>query len=145
MACRGNLDSLQPQGPPLVTRDEYLSAIALSAADGTLTAYTAHREGRIDAWDPVTGTRLDSNAGPPADRWVNVLAAGEMYGRQVLAAGGEGVIRLWSPSHERTVAEMHIETTPQDLLLTSDGYVCIATVMGEVTLHVPDWSSGGTG
>jgi len=89
--------------------------------------------------------RPDSNAGPPADRWVNVLAAGKMYGRQVLAAGGNGVIRLWSPSEERTVAEMHIETTPQDLLLTSDGYVCIATVMGVVALHVPDWSSGGTG
>jgi hypothetical protein len=75
------------------------------------------------------------------DDSVRVLTAGEMHRRQVLVAGGDRTIRLWSVTGNRQVAEIQIGMTPQDVQLTPDGYLCIATVMGIAALHVPDWTA----
>src|SRR5262249_37002373 len=138
-----DLDTMAPLGPPLTGDDELLAAAALRAVNGMLTAYIGYDEGTIRTWDPVTGAPAPEPPVPPLDGRVHVLTAGEMHGRQVLVAGSDRTIRLWSVTGNRQVAEIQIGMTPQDVQLTPDGYLCIATVMGIAVLHVPDWGSAG--
>jgi WD40 repeat protein len=132
-----DLDTLAPLGPPLTIEDEVLTAATVQAVDGVLTAYTGHRDGMIRAWDPITGVSRAGSA-PALDHTIYVLHTGQMHGQQVLMAADERTIRLWSIADNVEIAEIQLGLSPQDIQVTDDGYLCISTVMGIATLHIPD-------
>jgi WD40 repeat protein len=138
-----DLDALQPLGPALPGDEGAVRAVALSSGDGGLTAFTGDSDGIVRAWDPVTGASLRT-AVPRLERDVSVLFSGEVHGRPVLAIGGDsGTVLLWCRETEQVLVDLQLATNPQDLLLTPEGYLCVATAMGVVALHVAEWAAGG--
>lgn len=134
-----DLDTLDPLGSPLTGHLGSVNAVAMSAADCRLTAFTGDNDGVVRVWDVATVTELDY-AIPQMQKRVNTLTAGELYGRPVLVIGcGDGTIRLWCRTTKQAVAELQLNSTPQDVAIHPDGDLCVATSMGIVTVHVRDW------
>lgn len=135
-----DLQAFEPIGASLSGHDRAVDAVALQADGDTLTAFTGDRDGIVRAWDALSGRQFGS-VFPKVSRAVSVLAQGDLHGQPVLVIGGaDGTIRVWSLKTEKTVAYAHLAVAPEDLILRSDGDICIATNMGVVVLNVGDWT-----
>lgn len=134
-----DLNTLEPLGPSLTGHLDSVNAVAMSAADGRLTAFTGDDDGVVRVWDVATVTELGYPI-PQMQKRVSALAAGELHGRPILIIGsGDGTIRLWCRTTKEVVAELQLNSTPQDVAIHPDGDLCVATSMGIVTVHVRDW------
>ncbi|MGB6161953.1 MAG: caspase family protein [Pseudonocardiaceae bacterium] len=131
-----NLRTFEPVCAPLTGHKGEVNAVVFGGFDGRVIAFTGDDGGTIRAWDPLTSAQLDLPI-PKAQDWVTTLTYGELRGNPALAIGAaDGTVRIWCGATQQTIVEVQLHATPQDMVIHPDGYLCIGTKMGVVTLRI---------
>jgi WD40 repeat protein len=130
-----NLRTFELACAPLTGHTGDVNAVAFGEFDDRVIAFTGDDRGTVHAWDPLTGDQLDLPI-PEAADWVTTLAYGDLQDTSALAIGAaDGTVRIWCGATQQTIAEVQLHTTPHDMVIHPDGYLCIGTEMGVVALR----------
>jgi WD40 repeat protein len=129
-------------GDPLTEHELGAKAVSLGQLDDRDIVVTGDGAGHVRAWDLMTRELLSLDIPPHSDAIAQLRMRILNNVSFLVVADTSGRMHVWNLSAHTRIMEINAESSVQDMALTDDAELCVATDMGVVMLKLNLAQSG---